>query len=494
MERGHYKRDHVLGSGVGDGSVTLSFAGGLRMRAFAIALAVAAMNGCGGVQLGSRPSTGSDPGSAPAAPARSPTTAPAADAFELLRSAGLFVHGAPIPFAGSVRFVAGKTADSVVALIALGLATDALSFRREGEGNRADYSVTLVVRKAGALIATIAASEPVRIATIREASRLDESVVFQQELTVAPGEYTLSVTVRDDGSGRTGTTEATVRAPAFPEGGITAPVPVYDGALRTTRDSLARVLLNPRGAVVYGRDSVLMVYLESYATPSPRPLEVFAVMDGIPVWVDTVPMTAGTGVAAGVTRVPVRRLAPGAVTITASPVGSAETTSTPAFVALADEIPVATHADVLSYLQYFASPQRLEVLAKTPPFERGAAWAAFIRDTDTIPSTAANEGLQSYVSRLRRANQEFREDRTPGWRTDRGMVFLLLGEPNGVIDPPMSDVRARGRTMLWQYFGMNLVVEFVSATANQWRLTPSSLAQVRALASRRTSGGSGPQY
>ncbi|HKS07615.1 MAG TPA: GWxTD domain-containing protein [Gemmatimonadaceae bacterium] len=397
-----------------------------------------------------------------------------------------------MPFAGSVRFLAGKTADSVVALVGLGIATDALTFRREGEGNRADYSVTLVLRRGGALVATLAASEPVRVATIREASRLDESVIFQQAITVAPGEYTLSVSVRDDGSGKTGTTETAVRVPSFSDGGMTAPIPVYDGALRASRDSVARVLVNPRGAAVYGRDSVLMVYVESYSSSSPRPMEVSALVDGTAVWVDTVPMT-GTGVAAGVTRVPVRRLTPGVATITASPIGDSDATRTTVFVALADEIPVATHADVVSYLQYFASPQQLDVLAKASPFGREAAWAAFIRDTDTIPSTPVNEGLQTYMTRLRRANQEFREDR-PGWRTDRGMVFLLMGEPDGVIDPPMSDVRQRGRSILWQYLGMNLVVEFISTSANQWRLTPASLAQVRALASRRTAGGSGPHY
>jgi GWxTD domain-containing protein len=493
MERGHYKRDQVNPSGVADCSVTFSLIRRRRERAVAVALTMSVLLGCGGVQLGSRPSTASDPATGATGPTVRAPAPPPSDALDLLRGSGLIAHGAPMPFAGSVRFVAGKTADSVVALVAVGIATDALSFRREGEGNRADYSVTLVLRRAGALIATLAASEPVRISTIREASRLDESVIFQQGVTVAPGEYTLSVSVRDDGSGKTGTTEVTLRVPAFSDGGMTAPIPVYDGALRTSRDSAARVLVNPRGVAVFGRDSVLMVYVESYPTGSPRPMEVSAVVDGTAVWVDTVPMTAGTGVAAGVTRVPVRRLAPGVATITASPVGTADATRTSVFVALADEIPLATHADVVSYLQYFATAQQLDVLAKASPYDRESAWAAFIRDTDTIPNTPQNEALQTYMARLRRANQEFREDR-PGWRTDRGMVFLLIGEPDQVIDPPMSDVRQRGRSILWHYFGMNLIVEFVSSSANQWRLTPASLAQVRALASRRTSGGAGPGY
>src|SRR2546422_1605729 len=45
-----------------------------------------------------------------------------------------------------------------------------------------------------------------------------------------------------------------------------------------------------------------------------------------------------------------------------------------------------------------------------------------------------NEALEAYFRRIQIANQRFRESGDPGWLTDRGEVFITLGDPDDVFD------------------------------------------------------------
>src|SRR5690606_25991039 len=100
--------------------------------------------------------------------------------------------------------------------------------------------------------------------------------------------------------------------------------------------------------------------------------------------------------------------------------GRSELSRTPIFVAFGDDLPVTTWEDMLNYLQYFSTPARLRALRTVDPDTRGAAWSAFLTETDPDPSTRDHEGLREYFDRLRQANARFREDATQGWQTDRG--------------------------------------------------------------------------
>ena len=61
----------------------------------------------------------------------------------------------------------------------------------------------------------IEAHESVLVASFKEVSRLDESVIYQELLTVKPGRYNLAVNVRDDGSSKNGSDDVTLLVPAM---------------------------------------------------------------------------------------------------------------------------------------------------------------------------------------------------------------------------------------------------------------------------------------
>lgn len=71
---------------------------------------------------------------------------------------------------------------------------------------------------------------------------------------------------------------------------------------------------------------------------------------------------------------------------------------------------------------------------------------------DPTPETAANEMQDAYYALFQQANTRFRESGAgdvPGWRTDRGRIFLKRGEPEEVLRRPQA-----GNTMpyeVWKY-------------------------------------------
>ena len=483
LEPNPFKRDHRRAAGVADrmdARRPSALARWVRPVGWVL---LAAPLACGGVQLGTRARETPHPETAAPTP---PASRPPVDATAFYHAAGLLLQSTPIAFVGSVAFLPSGDSDSVNVIVGLAMSPSALRFRREGDGWRADYRVSLTLRQGEGPAVRIDAAEPVRVSTPRETQRLDEGVVFQQILKAVPGRYRLAVSVRDDVSGLAASDEIPVVVPATIGSGLSAPIPVFDAVPRRTRDSLPRLLLNPHSAAVFGRDSTISFYVE--VAPSARaPLHVAATTDGQVTWTAAASMRIPDTVAGVVLRVPVTPLGLGMTTLVVT-TGGADTTRAPVFVGVSEGIPTTAFADMLDYLRFFASAAKLNALAATPPTQRAIAWTNFYRETDSVPSTPVNEAMEDYFVRLRAANERFRDEGVPGWRTDRGMALLIAGEPDQVLDPFTADAAQRGRSLVWEYRTLNLNLEFVRQGVSQWRLTQSSATQLRALARRRSIG------
>jgi GWxTD domain-containing protein len=458
-----------------------------------------AVAACGGLQLGSRdpqsPQGPQQPGSTqgPGQPgALRAGGLPPVNAVEFNRRLGLIAHGAPLPFTGTVTYLATGTPDSTHALIAITLPPSALVFRRESDQHRADYRVLLTLRRGEASVSRVDAVETIRVGSVRETGSSENSIIFQQLLTVAPGAYTLSVSVTDEASAKKGTTDVATQVPALTAGTVSKPVAYFEVSPRLSRDSVPRFVSNPRATFTFARDSTIDMYVEAYGPRSEGRLGVAVQVENTTVWTDSVALRpADAGLATAAVRIPVTRFAPGVAYFATWAPGSADTVKTPFFVSYGEPVPTTTFADMLGYLRFFASDTRLRTLSASTVQGRGMAWANFFRETDPNPATMHNEALNVYLERLRYVDAQFAEGATPGWRTDRGMVFLLFGQYDQAIDPFGSSPERseRGRTVQWEYRSLNLSVEFVrNASFAQWRLTPGSEQAVRAAARRQLGG------
>ncbi len=432
-----------------------------------------------------RPRTGA-PGEPP--PLRTGETIDALiDPVRVYLDMGLLAEEDPIPFVGSVASLASPSPDTTLVMMTLSLPNRAFTFTREGDRYRATYQVLLDVRQGSATVRHIESHQVVRVTTFKETTRSDESVIFQQTMRLPPGQYVFALALRDEGSAKNGRHEILLNVPRLAAGSLATPVTVVEASARASLDSLPSIVASPRATAVFGRDSFLVAYLEGYGTGTTLPLTLSVHGDkGGAVWKDSTSLSRHGTLFSGTVRVPVSRLPVGVMTLVVNRRDTGDSARTPLFVSFGDDLPVTTFDQMVSYLRYFAAPERLKALRDTAPELRAAAWSAFLRETDPVLGTATHEALRDYFARVHTALQRFHDDSgLPGWLTDRGMVFVTLGDPDQVFDQGATDINQRGRTQVWEYAQYHLQLVFIDQTGfGRWRLTTSSDADFRTVARR----------
>jgi GWxTD domain-containing protein len=416
------------------------------------------------------------------------------DVLAPYRSAGFLVGTGELPFVGSVAYLAGPTPDSTLALLAFSLPSKPLSFNREADRFHAAYDVVFVFSRDSAILKRVLRHEDVRVASFAETTRDEESVIFQQFVLLPPGPARVSISARDGGSTHVGIVTAALQVPRFDSVAIAPPVPVLRAQGRTSREARPQIIANPRATAVFGRDSAALFYVEVYGlspVDSVAALQLIVSGDGgTQALVDTVATAAATPVRGTIVAVPVNRLGLGVMSLSVGPVRGNLTTSTapvttPLLVGVGDGLAVMSFDELLGYLRFFTSSQRLRALREASSENRIRAWTSFVEATDPVTSTPENEALRDYFARLTEANKRFAEDATPGWLTDRGMVLAALGEPDNVIEPGPGATGQRSRVLVWEYQRYRARLVFVDQTGfDHWRLTVGSDAEYRALVQR----------
>ena len=113
--------------------------------------------------------------------------------------------------------------------------------------------------------------------------------------------------------------------------------------------------------------------------------------------------------------------------------------------------------------------ERTAFKSLTTDAEREHFIQQFWKRRDPTPDAERNEFKEEHYRRIAYANQHFAE-RVPGWKTDRGRIYIMYGPPDEI------DARRAGPTAAdtypiqqWRYrliegIGENVIVEFVDAT------------------------------
>ncbi len=92
----------------------------------------------------------------------------------------------------------------------------------------------------------------------------------------------------------------------------------------------------------------------------------------------------------------------------------------------------------LDLIRYIVTPQEERIFREMPPEDRHEFVSEFWKRRDPDPGTPENEFRDVYYTRIARANQAFKAG-IPGWMTDRGRIYVLLGPPTDVIKKSMGD-------------------------------------------------------
>lgn len=409
----------------------------------------------------------------------------------MLTGLGLLSNGLPLPFTGSVATLPGPTADSTLVILSMSFPTQSFTFTRENDRFRASYQVAVEARVNGTVVASASSRDTVRVVSFKETTRAEESVLFQQQLLVPPGKYTLAVLVRDGGSSRAASQEREIVIPRFgsqPSTPIIAVEAVPRGGTAEAPDLLA----NARNTLVLGRDVELGLYVEVRDTASRGVPLNLAIRDakGATLWQDSVVLPRRGELATGVVRLPIATLGVGIVQAAVWRPGSADTVTQPVLISFGDDLPVASFDEMIGYLRFFASNARLNALKVGTPQQRAQAWADFLRSTDPISITPQNEGLRDYFQRIRIANERFRDDGVAGWQSDRGSAYVALGEPDQIIDNNNGasqdlTIGQRNRLQVWNYTQMGFRLIFQDASGfGRWRFAGNSGSEFQSILQR----------
>ncbi len=442
-------------------------------------LAAATMSACGSWQR-----VGETPG-----PTTEREVTQMFDANGLYARLGRLVSSQDVPYIGSVACVPGPH-DSTMAIVANALANRVFAFERSGSGFGAHYRIEYEFDRAGAPPIIVGQNKPVIVGSFQETMRTDESIIEQQKVALAPGDYQIVVRVRDLNNSQVGTASTRTTVPAFVPGTYTAPILAYQVRSRTTRDDSLAVVLNPRGTVAFGGDT-LLIYLEGYGytKPADLPVQVRDEHDSV-VMHSTVHFTGTGKVESRVLRVVPDFRPLGQLEILVGPDNAVHDNSSPnrfaiaaggdaihrtnALVSFSSAWVVTNFDDLLSLLRYFGENRRVEAMRRAKTTDRIELWQEFYKSTDPNPATPENEALDQYFARIAIANQRYRETGFAGWRSDRGEAFIILGEPD-VVQDQSAQLQNAGRIIRWEYSGYRLVLYFQDITGfGRFQLTPQS--------------------
>jgi GWxTD domain-containing protein len=88
--------------------------------------------------------------------------------------------------------------------------------------------------------------------------------------------------------------------------------------------------------------------------------------------------------------------------------------------------------------RYLLRPEQVREYRSLKNDDERARWISrFWTELDPTPETFENETRREYWSRVQSANRLFADSTKPGWKTDRGKIYLLLGPPSQIESIPL---------------------------------------------------------
>ena len=405
------------------------------------------------------------------------------DAASTYRSMGFLVGRGSLPFVADVRYLAGPAPDSMLAVIAISLTNQVLDFQRDGAEFIANYRVEAQFAAESGKPVEAAREERVRVRTFQETLRTDESVIFQHILRVPIGKQTVTLQVRDTKGPHIGRAERVDTVHRVSPPTLSRPLAYYEGGGRDSLSEVPRLLTNPKSTLPYGGDT-LRFYVEAYGFAPGAQLAAQVVdQSGSILWKDTVALKGGEVDIARFS-FPPTLLSVGQGGFEVSAVGTDVKTRAPMLVSFSGQWVITNLDDMLFMLRFFERQDEVEKLRAVPSTQRDSAWKVFLTTTDPVPVTPQNEALDEYFQRLQSANQRFRDEGVPGWLTDRGEVYISLGDPDDVLDMSSGMERNGARTIRWSYTEERLVLFFLDEGLGKFQLTSTSRSEFQRVQAR----------
>lgn len=131
--------------------------------------------------------------------------------------------------------------------------------------------------------------------------------------------------------------------------------------------------------------------------------------------------------------------------------------------------PITDLDNAIDEMQYVSDRETMDKMKKADPAEKRKMFLDFWKQRDPTPGTETNELMEEYYQRVDYSNKNFGHY-IPGWKTDRGIVYIIFGVPSNVERHPFEmDSKPYE---VWTYYEQNREFVFVDQTGfGDYRLT-----------------------
>jgi GWxTD domain-containing protein len=135
--------------------------------------------------------------------------------------------------------------------------------------------------------------------------------------------------------------------------------------------------------------------------------------------------------------------------------------------------------DAIDQVRYIATRDEWKKLKNAKAEKRLQEFQAFWKRHDPTPNSEYNEAMEAHYARVEYANEHFSVMQREGWRTDMGLLYILLGAPDDVqrnaypLDSKPYEV--------WYYYRINREFLFYDSSGfGDYRFaTPYSIYEIQ---------------
>ena len=118
--------------------------------------------------------------------------------------------------------------------------------------------------------------------------------------------------------------------------------------------------------------------------------------------------------------------------------------------------------------------EEVKIFERLPDAESRKEFIAdFWLKRDPDPDTPDNDYRREFEARVEFVNKRFNKEGGPGYNTDRGRVYILMGPPEKIEEfTPEVGSPVRGFAQWWSYYTRQMAVEFIDETGTgKFRMT-----------------------
>ena len=357
---------------------------------------------------------------------------------------------------------------------------NAVQFVKTGQGFEAAYTMTVSVfdEEKKNLITEKIWNEKIVAISFELTSSPDNFNLGSRSFELSPGVYSIKTSLFDKDSKNEYSSENIVVVKQFTQVPALSDVMLISG--RTVIEGTSKIIPNVSRNVVSDRDPLSM-FFEIYSDTSTNLLINYEIIDEKETQVfnksEQVSLKKGTNQIFHNVDSLMLDLGKNLLKITLKDsAGKVYDTSVKSFMSRWVGVPIAlTDLDkAIEQLVYLASPEDLAFMKETDNRrEKAKRFVAFWRKQDPNPADEYNPVFNEYYNRVAYTNQNFTSYSLEGWRSDRGMVLIILGAPDNIDRHPFEYYAKPYE--VWQYYNLNKQFIFVDYTGfGDYRLDPST--------------------